>query len=110
MEEDLVPLKMALRELSEAELNALIAATNNVNQIAPGLLAWIEHVADWELHRRAQSNFALNGPLAAIPPEEEAVSVDALLSLRSAFSQASSKVATLFDTALTLLCRNQRLQ
>jgi hypothetical protein len=39
----------ALAELSDAELHALIDATYNVPQIAPGLLAWIEHACDWEL-------------------------------------------------------------
>src|SRR5664279_2294587 len=105
MEADLVPVTAALRGLSESELRALIDATNRVSQVAPGLLAWIEHAADWELHRRQRREFSLNGPAAAIPPEEEAISIDALMSLRQAFSNASNQVGALFDAVSTLLCR-----
>ena len=49
--------------------------TNNVPQTAPGLLAWIEHACDWEQHRRNDFDFPLQPPEAAIPPEEDAVSI-----------------------------------
>ena len=106
MDADLVTVVESLRELSEPELQALIDATNNVAQVAPGLLAWIEHAADWELHRRGRHEFPLNRPGAAIPPEEEAISIDALISLRKAFSDASTHVGALFDAVLTLIRRD----
>jgi len=33
-------------------------------------LAWIEHAADWELHRRSGLDFPLQPPDAAIDPSE----------------------------------------
>src|SRR5438309_5373312 len=59
---DLMPVAAALAELNEGELCALIDATNNVPQIVPGLLAWIGHVCDWELNRRACVEFPLQSP------------------------------------------------
>ena len=73
MRPDLQPVVMALAELDERELAALIEATNSVPQIAPGLLAWIEHAADWELNRRQGLEHRLLPPEAAIPPNVDAV-------------------------------------
>ena len=52
METDLTPAKDALEELTDIELRALIVASNDVTQIAPGLLAWIEGACD-SFHRRS---------------------------------------------------------
>jgi len=40
-------------ELTDDELRALIATAYAGSQMAPGLLASIEHSADWELHRQS---------------------------------------------------------
>lgn len=109
MDADLIPVIDALGELSDTELHALIDATNKVTQIAPGLLAWIEHAADWEIRRRERHEFPLKRPDAAIPPEEEGMSVDALVSLRQAFPDASRPIGALFEAVISLLGRAQRL-
>ena len=38
MDTDLVPIKAALADMTDAELNALIEATYKAEQIAPGLV------------------------------------------------------------------------
>ena len=87
VETDLSPVKAALVELTDAELRALCAATYEAPQVAPGLLAWLEHAADWELHRRNGLDFRLQPPEAAIPPEEDAVTIDAAMAMRATFAQ-----------------------
>ena len=77
METDLVPIKTALGDMSDAELGALIDATYKVEQIAPGLLAWLDTACVWQLQQRDGYDFELQPPETAIPPEEDAVSVDA---------------------------------
>ena len=71
----------ALAQLDEEQLAALIGSTNGVPQVAPGLLAWIEAACDWELNRRRGFDYPLLPPDAAIPPEEDAVSFDAIVGL-----------------------------
>ena len=51
MDTDLTAVVAALAKLGDGELHALIHATDSVPQTAPGLLAWLEHAADWELNR-----------------------------------------------------------
>lgn len=87
----------ALAELSDGELHALIATANGGPQTAPGLLAWIEHAADWELHRRAGRDYALQPPAAAIDPEEDAASLAAAAMLRDRFAHDAPAVAALFE-------------
>jgi hypothetical protein len=84
---DLDPVATALAELRDAELRALIDATNGVPQVAPSLLAWIEGACDWELNRRADLDYQLQPPEAAIPPDEDAVSIDVALAMRATFAQ-----------------------
>ena len=107
MDADLTAVVAALAELEDGELAALMEAANNVPQIAPGLLAWIEHAADWEQHRRTGTDFPFQPPAAAIPPEEGAVSIDATVIIRAQFAQderpESRAVVALFDTILTLI-------
>jgi hypothetical protein len=67
----------------------LIDATSGVTQTAPGLLAWIEAACDWELNRREGVGYELQPPEAAIPPEEDAVSVAATMTMRATFAQDS---------------------
>jgi hypothetical protein len=47
MDNDLHAVTASLAGLSDGELHALAKAVNGVPQIAPGLLAWIEHAAVW---------------------------------------------------------------
>src|SRR5215831_416943 len=84
---DLTLVTAALSELSDCELRALIDATDNVPRIVPGLLAWIGHACDWELNRRACVDLPLQSPHIAIPPEEDALSIAAMMTLRMKFNQ-----------------------
>jgi hypothetical protein len=58
---------------SDNELLALIDATCKATQIAPGLLAWIEAAYDLG----TESPTRAGRTEAAIPPEENVVSIDA---------------------------------
>jgi hypothetical protein len=104
---DLMPVAAALAELSDGELCVLIDVTNNVPQIVPGLLAWVGHACDWELNRRACVDFPLQTPEAAIPPEEGASSIAAMMTLRARFAQDASRdaraVVALFDAMIRAL-------
>jgi hypothetical protein len=109
---DLVPVAAALAELKDGELCVLIDVTNNVPQIVPGLLAWIGHACDWELNRRACVDFPLQTPDAAIPPEQDAASIAAMLTLRARFAQDANRdaraVVALFDAMIRALTGGER--
>ena len=109
---DLSAIKAALIEFDECELCALIDWTNNVTHLVPGLLMWIGHACDWELHRRADADFPLLSPLATIPPDEDAMSIAAALTLRERFDQGGERdagaVVALFDAILRVLTSGER--
>lgn len=48
-------------------------------------------------------DYELQPPEAAIPPEEDAVSIDAVLAMRATFAQDSPAVRALFDTLVESL-------
>ena len=101
---DLMPVAAALAELNDGELCVLIDVTNNVPQIVPGLLAWVGHACDWELNRRACVDFPLQPPDAAIPPEEDAASIAAVMTLRAKFAQGDAgAVVAVFDAMIRAL-------
>ena len=97
----------ALAEVTDAELHALIEATYGVPQTAPGLLAWIDAACDWELNRRTGLGYELQPPEAAIPPEEDPVSIDAAIAMRLMFAQdmrtEARAVLALFDAIVGVL-------
>ena len=109
---DLMPVAAALAELNDGELCALIEVTNSVPQIVPGLLAWIGHACDWELNRRACVDFPLQTPSVAIPPEEDAASLAAMITLRVRFDQDAARdagaVVALFDAMIGVLTGGER--
>ena len=94
---------MALAVISNAELDALIKATYNVEQIAPGLLAWLDSACVWQLQRRNGYHYELQPPEAAIPPEEDAISIDVVITLLDSFAKESPGVRALFDALVDLL-------
>lgn len=104
---DLMPVAAALAELNDGELCVLIQVTNSVPQVVPGLLSWIGHACDWELNRRVCVDFPLQTPDAAIPPDEEAASIAAMMTLRARFAQDASgdagAVVALFDAMIRAL-------
>ena len=82
-----------------------VEANNEVPQTAPGLLAWHEHAADWERHRRAGIGFPLQPPGAATPPEEDSVSIAAAAIFRAQFAQDghAKAVTSFFDAIVGML-------
>lgn len=112
MNADLSPVVAALAQLNDGELAALIDATNGVPQVAPGLLAWVEHACDWEQHRRRGHDFPLQPPDAAIDPSEDAVSIAAAVIIRAQFAQddraEARGVAVLFDAMIGVLSGGER--
>ena len=109
---DLMPVVAALAKLNDGELCALIEVTNNVPQFVPGLLAWIGHACDWELHRRAFVDFPLQSPESAIPVEEKSASIVAMIILRARFDQGAGRdacpVVALFDAMIRALTGGAR--
>jgi len=117
MDRALHAIAAALAELDGAELRALIraitgvphttpgvlASIDGIPQMAPGLLAWVAAACHWELHRRQGRDYELQPPEAAIPPEEEALSIDAAISLRAMFPQGTHGAHALFDALAELL-------
>lgn len=103
MDVNLTPVASALAELSEPQLHAIIAAANGVPQVAPGLCAWLEATCDWELNGRVGLRYELQPPEAAIPLEEDAVSIDAVITLRDTFAKESPAVRAFFDALVGLL-------
>jgi hypothetical protein len=79
-----------------------IAATCGAPQTAPGLLAWIDAACEWEFNRRAGLDYPLQLPEAAIPPAEDAVSIDAAIAMRATLAQ-NPQVCVLFDAVAELL-------
>jgi len=111
MSADLDPVFAAPADLSDTELHALIAAAYGVPQTAPGLLAWIDGACDWELNRRRGFDYPLLPPEAAIPPEEDAVSIDSAMAMRATFAadDRAPALLALFDALAELLTgRGQR--
>ncbi len=105
MRTKLIAVRDALAELTDIELHALIVATNEVPQIAPGLLAWIEGACDWEINRRVARHYRLLPPEAAIDPSEDDVSIRATYALRAAFAAGdmAPAVLTFLDALVELL-------
>jgi hypothetical protein len=110
--EDLGAVEAALTQLDDGALCALIDSTNNITPLVPGLLTWIGHACDWELHRRARVDFPLRSPLATIPPEEDAASIAATLTMRERFDRSGrgdvGAVVALFDAILRVLTGGER--
>jgi hypothetical protein len=109
---DLIPITTALAELNEGELCALIDSTNDLQQIVPGLLAWIGHACDWELNRRACVDFPLQSPEAAIPQDKQTASLAAVMALRATFHHHGLRngcaVVALFDAMIRALTHAER--
>jgi hypothetical protein len=86
------PFVDALADLEDTKLSALAEATNSAPQIAPGLLAWIDTVCDWELNRRAGLDYEMLPPEAAIDSSADELSVDSAIAMGARFAQDSPAV------------------
>ena len=98
MDTDLQPIVSALADLTDNELHTLIASVNQAPQLVPGLLAWIEHAADWELRQRHGEEIPLQPPEAAIEPSEKSACLVAVMMLQKRFEPDAPAVAALFAT------------
>lgn len=78
--------------------------------MAPRLVAWVATACNWELHRRQELDYELPSPKAAIPSEEEAVSIDAAISLCAMFTHGTHGAHALFDGLVALLSGGGRKQ
>jgi hypothetical protein len=67
---DIVDFVALLAAMDTRSLQAIIATIDQMPGIVPALQAWIDHAARWEYDRRNGFNYPLQGPMAAIPPEE----------------------------------------
>ncbi len=105
---DLLSVIVALANLTDSELIALIDATKNVPQIAPGLLAWLHAAFDWELNRRHGRVHAPQPPAFAILPAEDAGSIHTIATLRTLFGPRAHGVYSLLDALSELLTRGKR--
>jgi hypothetical protein len=103
MSAGLDPVVAALEGVPDSDLHVLIAATNQASQIAPGQLAWIEVPCDWELNRRAGADCDLQPPEAAIPREEDAVSIDAAIATTIDVRDEIAPRSRVFDVLVELL-------
>ena len=59
-----------LAAIDARSLEAIIAAIDRMPDVLPALQAWIDHAARWEADRRNALHYPLQGPMAAISPEE----------------------------------------
>ena len=67
---DFVDFVALLAAMDVRSLQAIIATVDQLPGIVPALQAWIDHAARWEYDRRNGFHYPLQGPMAAIPPEE----------------------------------------
>ena len=63
-------LRQALCELPNEALIALRDASIESRHLAPSFTAWIKHVVDWELDRRAGAHYYLLTPEELVLPDE----------------------------------------
>ena len=110
MKTNLTAVSDALAGLTDIELHALVVATNEVSQIAPGLLAWIDAACDWEINRRVGRDHDLRPPEATIDPSQDAVSIEAMHAMRASFASGDLAPAVLkfFDALAELLTAGGR--
>ena len=70
-----------LGAIDDRSLRAVIAAIDQLPGLLPALQAWIDHAARWEFDRRNGRSYRLQGPMAAISPDElpDALAASALI-------------------------------
>lgn len=88
---DFVPL---LAAMDTRALQAIIATIDQMPGIMPALQAWIDHAARWEYDRRNGLHYPLQGPMAAIPPEELPAALGASSMISACFSHEKRRDVT----------------
>ena len=77
----MIDFVVLLAAIDDRSLQALMATIEQLPAVVPALQAWLDHAARWEYDRRKGMNYPLQGPMAAISPEElpEALAASALI-------------------------------
>ena len=77
----MIDFVILLAAIDNRSLQAIIAAMDQLPGMLPALQAWIDHAARWEYDRRNGLDYPLQGPMAAISPEElpDALTASALI-------------------------------
>ena len=88
---DFVDFVALLAALDARSLQAIIATIDQMPGIVPALQAWIDHAARWEYDRRNGFHYPLQGPMAAIPPEELPAALGASSMISHCFRQDRRK-------------------
>src|SRR5438093_469672 len=100
-------LSLALAALSDRELLGLRAGVASAPDAVPGLVAWIEHVVDWEIARRANRYYQLQGPRAGMVDSEVKTSLVTLAVLAERFRDSAemgnANVAAFLDISAATL-------
>jgi len=81
------PLTAAFAAQTDDDLAALAAGTYTEGAPSPGLMSWLEHLADWERHRRIAVELPLMPPEAAIDESEADDAIATAIVLRDSFAE-----------------------
>lgn len=104
--------KALLAAIDDPSLHAIINTVDGLPATLPALQAWIEHAARWEYDRRAGRNYRLQGPMAALSPEEvpDALAMAAILAelFRHEHRRDVSAVLAFFEGLRDTLVIEQR--
>ena len=105
----LASIRVVLATLADADLAALAAGTYAEGAPSPGLMAWLEHLADWERHRRIAVELPLMPPEAAIDESEADDGVATAIVLRDSFAEEPD-VHALLSAAVDALAGTETRQ
>ena len=83
----------ALAALTSDDLEVLFAVSLSRMAGTPGLLAWLEHAADWEMNRLRGFDFRLAPPEEAIDPTEDAEALATAIALHDQFADDPEEVS-----------------
>jgi hypothetical protein len=100
---------LIVADLDDGELDALIVTVDDCPQFAPSLLAWVEHICDWEQHRRVGHEMRLHPPEAAIDSSDDAAAIGGAL-LRASLAGTRPAGTALLDAIVALLTGGERRQ
>ena len=93
----------ALADVPPTLLQTLVETAHEVSDQAPGLLAWLDHAATWELDRGEGRTYLLQEPLAAIDDSEVPLGLDALAALSDQLGNESTLTEGDRDCLLTFI-------
>lgn len=83
----LARIATCLSRLSDDDLAALMRSSEPTPGFSPGLLAYLEHLADWETLRRSDRHFQLREPDGALGEDEHGYALSTLARLVDRFTK-----------------------